>query len=602
MLRAGLDRGAHRVDVSLLATAASDTRYLFNATLQAGGVDGTSLVSDAIATWRGKWQNTRAKAQLAWHRAMRREAARDPAAADLPQLLSAYVPAMLADDPAVADACRDTPVDRYPMVPNCPVPFGWFTSGGAGPLVDSTGDRPSISADVAHRIGNNVVRAGATGEDTRLVQETRFTGGVQIRSLFPGHESQRRFADPDQPCSTDATQPCPTVDTSVLRYRTRYTAAYVEDTWHAAPSFAVNGGVRWELMWVGPVLHFSNQWSPRVGMSWDPLGKGRSRVWTSMGRSYAHLTAGLGPTVLRRDKTVDRIISMFGEGRSVDTGGAVAIANGIAPIAQDEVTAGAEVALARAVHATVWLQGRRLVRGLETTTGADGAGFLFDNPGRYGGTPALRETGLFAAEIATAPTARLTLRAGYLYGRTVGTWTGAFDSRLGAVLYAGSDFDTTTANMLGRLPTDAGHRTYVEAERSKEVGPAKFSVAARLTAGSGRPRSVVGETVSGHLIYLIPRGAAGRSPVVSQANIRMRALWRGFDITLDLFNLFNRRNALTTDETYAVTNRPIDNGSVNDLVFLKNDDGTPAARRPSYTAATSFQAPFSAVFGVSRAF
>jgi hypothetical protein len=602
MLRAGIDRGAHHADVTLVGAAATGAQFLFNSTLQASGINSTTLAGDAIATWRGRWTSTRAKAQLAWHRSMRRESARDPAAADIPQLLSAYIPTTLADDPALALACSDDPAtDKFPEVTNCLVLDGWFRSGGAGRLTDTTGDRPSLTVDVVHRIGNHVLRAGATGEDTRLVHETRFTGGLLIRSLLPGHESQQRFADPDQPCSTDVALPCPTVDTSVLSYRTRYTAAYVEDTWHAAPNLAVDGGVRWELMWVGPVLHFSNQLAPRLGLSWDPLGKGRSRVWTSMGRTYAYLPAGLGPTIIRDEKTVDRILFMGSEGRSVQTGSPWSVVPGIEPIAQDELTTGAEVALARAVHATVWLQGRWLRRGLDTTENG------FSNPGRYGGMPAVRETGLFAAELATAPTAKLVLRTGYMYGRTIGSWTGAFDPRQGAALYAGSDFDTPAVNLLGRLPTDMGHRTYIEAERSTRVGSAKLAVSARLTAGSGRPRSVLGCIFTCNradsIVQLVPRGSAGRGPVLTQANLRASALWQGFDITLDLFNVFNRREALTIDEAYAIgTIRPIDQGTLSDLVFLKNEDGTDATRRPSYAAATSFQPPLSVVLGVQRAF
>ncbi len=597
MLRGGLDRGPHALDLSLVGTVATDTRYLFNSTLQAAGVDGTTGVGDAIATWRGRWTNTRARGQLAWHRSMRRESARDRDAENIPQLLSAYVPEMLADDPVIAAACSDeSATDRYPTVPNCPVPSGWFVSGGAGPLTDTTGDRPSITADVAHRIGNNVVRAGATAEDTRLVHETRFTGGTQIRSLFPGHEAQRRFADPTQTCASDVTLPCPTVDKSVLRYRTRYTAAYLEDTWHATDRVAVDGGMRWELMWVGTVLHFSNELSPRLGASWDPLGGGRSRVWASMGRSYAHLTAGLGPTIIRSEKTVDRIISSFGEGRSVDTGAPLAVAPDVEPIAQDEVTAGARFALARTVEVTAWLQGRWLRRGLETTQSG------FDNPGRHGGTPAIRETSIVAAEVATAPTASFVLRAGYMYGRSIGSWTGAYDPRQGAVLYAGSDFDGSTVNMLGRLPTDFGHRTYIEAVRTSRIGSMKLAVATRLTAGSGRPRNALAASDRG-IIYLIPRGTAGRGPVLTQANIRISALWRGLDITLDLFNVFHRRDAVMTDEFYTEGSvQPVDQGTLSDLVFLKSGDGNAARRNPNHDVGTVFQSPFAAVLGVQRAF
>ncbi len=596
MARVGIDRGVHHFDATVVGTVGRDVFYLNNATLQAAGIDGTTLTGDALVTWRGEWKTTRARAQLAWHRSMRDEAAASSSAASIPQLLSAYVPASLPGDQDLAAACDDGDGDPYPMVRNCPVPSGWFASGGAGPLVDTTGDRPALTADIAHRIGNNVVRAGATGEDTRLVTETTLTGGTQVRSLFPDHRSERRFVDPDAICNTELVLPCPTVDNSVLRYRTRYMAAYVEDTWQATKAITVDAGMRWELMWVGPVLHFSDQLAPRLGASWDPLGGGRSRVWTSMGRSYAMLPAGLGPTIIERDRTVDHISSPFGEGRAVDTGAVFTVASGVEPIAQDELTAGAQVALARTVRATVWMQGRWLRRGLDTTTTG------FDNPGRLGGTPATRETGLVAAELATAPTAKLVLRAGYMYGRTIGSWTGAFDPRQGAVLYAGSDYDTTSANLLGRLPTDMGHRTYVEAERRGHLVGIPVALALRLTAGSGRPRSAIADADLG-IIYLIPRGSAGRGPVVTQSNVRMSARWHGLDITLDLLNVFNRREATQIDEFYTVGSvRPIDRGTPQDLVWLKTDTGADSVRRAAYAHALSYQSPFSAVLGIHQAF
>lgn len=584
-------------DLVLVGTASSDARYLFNSTLQAAAVNGRTMVGDAIATWRRRWKSTRVRAQVAWHRSRRHESARDKSAADKPQLLSAYVPETLDEDPMLAGACNDMVAsDRFSTITNCPVPFGWFTSGGAGPLVDTTGDRPSFTADVAHRKGNHVVRAGATAEDSRLVTKTRFSGGTQIRSLFIGHASERRFVDADTLCQTDPATPCPTVDVSVLRHRTRYTAAYVEDTWHADPNVTFDGGLRWELMWVGTALHFSNQLSPRAGISWDPLGKGRSRIWTSAGRSFALLTAGLGPTILSRDRTVDKVISPFGEGRIVDTGTVYTVAADVKPIAQDEITVGAEVAIAKTVHATAYAQGRWLQHALDTTVHG------FDNPGRYGGTPAIRETLVIGGELATAPTAKLVLRAGYFYGRTIGSWTGAFDPRQGAVLYAGTDYDAPSLNQLGRLPTDMGHRTYIEAQRSGRVGAVKLSFATRLTTASGRPRSVLADSDDG-IIFLIPRGTAGRGPLVTQANMRFAASWHDFDITLDLLNVFNHRVATSTEELYTGgTLHPIDGGTREDLVWLKTEEGAEVRRNPSHGVGTQFQSPFSAWLGIQRSF
>jgi hypothetical protein len=73
------------------------------------------------------------------------------------------------------------------MIPNCPVPSGFLLSGGAGLLVDSVTDRPTVTADIARRTRHHVLRARGTFEDTRLVQTSRFTGNQLDRSLLPGH-------------------------------------------------------------------------------------------------------------------------------------------------------------------------------------------------------------------------------------------------------------------------------------------------------------------------------------------------------------------------------------------------------------------------------
>jgi hypothetical protein len=595
MARGGLDRGPHHFDLSLLGSAQTDVIYLFNSTIQAAGTNQTTLIGDAIGTWRGEWDHTHARAQLAWHRGYRSQSARDPAAANIPQVFSAYVPESLPDDPTLAAACSDGLNDPYPKLTNCPVPIGYFASGGAGPLVESIADRPSATADVAREIGNHVLRLGGTGEDSRLVTRTTFTGGEQIRSLFPGHVSARQFINPDLPCPLDPTLPCATVGTSELTYRTRYAAAYAEDTWHAAHNVAVDGGLRWELMWVGSALRFSDELAPRFGASWDPLGGGRSRVWVSGGRSFGMLPAGIGHTVIGTARTVDNVTSPFGPGRIVDTGAPIRVVPGIKPLAQDEVTAGADFALVRAVRLRAWLQGRWLARGLETTE--DG----FDNPGRNGDFPATRNTGLIATELETAPTSKLRLRVGYLYSETIGSWTGPFNPREGVTFLASSDFDITPQNISGHLPSELGHRLYVEAERRGQLGPVQLAFATRLTLASGRPRDAIGDSDDG-FIYIIPRGAAGYSPTLTQANMRLAASWRGFDFTLDLINLFDHRDPTNIDTIYSGgAIHPIQGGSYEDLLWLRNDFGQLATRRTTFELGTAFQPPFSAVLGVHHA-
>ncbi len=593
MARTGLDLGAHHIDLTLVGQATHTTRFLANATMQAAGTDRLDLVGDGMATWRGTWPTTHARVQLAWHRSDHRESAHDPAAQDIPQLLSAYIPNTLADDPGLAARCND---GTYPLIQQCAVPFGYFASGGAGPLVDVTGDRPTVTADIAHQIGDNVLRAGATLEDARLVTSSRFTGGDQQRSLFDGHLDHLRYVVGQ--CDDLPGSRCDYAASSELTYRTRYTAAYIEDTFSPQEDIRVDGGMRWELMWVGPRLHFSNELSPRLGMSWDVLGGGRSRLWASMGRSHALLPAGLGTTVIRRDHTVHDAVNALGASRDIDEGSTYRVMPGVQPIAQDEVTAGFQVGLSQAVQITVWLQASSLRRGLETT--ATG----FDNPGRAGGLPATRDSELIAAEIATTPTGKLTLRAGYIAGRTVGTFPGPYDPRQGVALYSGDAYDTSfsTPNETGALPTDVGQRLYVEAARSGELSGVPVGISTRLSLASGRPRNVFAETDVG-MIPVLPRGGAGRGPMLAQANVRLSATWRGFELTLDMFNVFDRTLATNLDEVYAQgLVRPIVGGSYEDLVFLKTVTGADATRRTAFGLPLAFQGPFSAVLGIHHEF
>ncbi|MGE0549460.1 MAG: hypothetical protein AB7O24_05670 [Kofleriaceae bacterium] len=596
MARAGFDRGAHAIDLTLIGHASHTARFLANSTMQAAGIDRFDMIGDGIATWRGKWTSTRAKLQLAWHRNDHREAARSSAAAELPQLLSAYVPATLTDDPVLAERCSD---GSFPLLGvQCAVPAGFFASGGAGMLVDVVSDRPTATGEIARRVGDNVVRAGATFEDSRMVVTSRFTGGEQQRSLFDGHLERMRYVDGDCVAATGAS--CDYADRSVLTYRSRYAAAYVEDTFSPEPEIRVNGGMRWEAMWVGPDLAFRSELEPRVGIAWDVLGNQRSRLWVSMGRSHAMLPAGLGPTVIGRDVVARDTETPFGQSRTVDPGAPVRVAGGITPMAQDELAAGFELGLSRVFQVTIWAQGRWLRRGLDTTSRG------FDNPGRHGDElPAMRASELVAVEIATSPTAKTTLRAGYLAGRTIGNFPGPFDPRQGVALYDSDDFDApfVSGSSVGRLPTDIGHRVFIEVARRGKLGTTEVGVASRLSLNSGRPRTAFGITDVG-VIPLLERGGLGRGPLLGQANLRLHARWRRIELTLDVFNAFDRSEATNVDEVYAgpAELRPIEGGTPQDLVFLKTVTGGEARRSTSYGLGTAFQAPVSVVVGAHYSF
>jgi len=605
MARAGWRRGPHELVLTGVGHIAHDNFMFANATEQAAGRDRMNYLADGIATWRGRWHATHARVQLAWHHSALIETAHDDRAANKAQLQGAYI-GELRDDPTLATACSDAGDDPYPDIPNCPIPAGFFRSGGAGLLTDFIGDRPTATADVTHLRGPHTLRAGATLEDTRLVTRASYTGGELRSTLFPGHLDHARFFTGF--CDPAPGGDCNVVGESELTYRTRYSAAYVEDTFALSPELHANGGVRWELMWVGTRLHFSNELAPRVGLTWT-RGTGapqspQQRLWASMGRSHVMLPAGMGPILIARDKVVHDIDLGATPLRDTDSGAVYDIAPGIEPAAQDEFTVGYEIGIAGIAHATAWWQRRSLRRGYENVLGdPDTFAGVFDNPGRDGRQPATRETSILAAEVAVAASTRMQLRAGVLIGRATGSWTGPFDPRQGAVLYAGTEYDLDATNLVGPLPTDPGSRAFFEFERRGHLAGIEVAAATRLTVQSGKPRDVLADSSELGTIYLLPRGADGREQMLSQANVRLAARWRETDITLDVFDVFDRRIPTATNPIYATGGvAPIVNGTAEDLVFLSDTAGRPAQRDPGFRYPLAYQPPLSALLGIHRAF
>ena len=90
--------------------------------------------------------------------------------------------------------------------------------------------------------------------------------------------------------------------------------------------------------------------------------------------------------------------------------------------------------------------------------------------------------------------------------------------------------------------------------------------------------------------------------MVSQMNARLALHWRGTDMTLDVFNVFDQQTPTFVDPLYGVgAFRPIEGGSSADLVFLRDSSGNPVVKRGTFELATQFQSPIEVVLGIHRA-
>jgi hypothetical protein len=169
--------------------------------------------------------------------------------------------------------------------------------------------------------------------------------------------------------------------------------------------------------------------------------------------------------------------------------------------------------------------------------------------------------------------------------------------------FSSSDFDEILANTSGRLPSDLGHRFYVDLAKERRIGHIVVEVATRFTLSSGRTRSVIGESALYGPVYLLPRGSAERYPMLSTTDLRLAARWGRTAISLQALNLFNRQEVTGADEAYAQgLLTPIDGGDATDLPFLKTATGVPVRRSLSYGTPITYHPPLSLVLGVESQF
>lgn len=604
LVRVGGERGGQRLELTGLATYAGDTRWLAAAEAAAAGVDRRTLRLDGVARWQGAWGRLGAEVVAAWHHVDNTEAPH-AAGGDAPAHGFAYVPGVEAGltptDAAVRAGCTDdTADDAAPAVVNCPLPTGYYWTGGAGRLVERRDDRPSLSGELRYDLGEHRLYLGVAGDDGQLVKRERYTGGSYRHQLGPGlwldYAQVEIGAGPGFADDCGDGVSCRVIARSERIYRTRHAAAWLVERWRPSPTLTVELGARGEHAQLGTALVVRDV-LPRAGLAWDFLGDGRSRAFVGWGRHAGRLPTGAGE-VLFPGPTV-RQVAVFGEQSSTGLTSAP-IGSRVVPGTRgtrvDEAVAGVEVGLAELARLDLAARHRHLGRALE-----DGPTGL-TNPGRLAdGMPAAtRDATEVTVALTTAPTAPATVRVGYAWSRLRGNWPGPWDPVDGAGLGFSSAFDDGAAvNATGALPGDQPHRFFAEAALRGRWRGLAIDGGVRATASSGRPRSV--RAAVGEQTFLLPRGAGGRLPAVSQANLHLGARRGSLRLTLDVFNLFDRRGLTAIDEVYgAVAATPIDGGDASDLPFAKTGDGGATLPvNPRYGQATRFQAPSLILLGLT---
>ena len=218
----------------------------------------------------------------------------------------------------------------------------WLVEASVARAQNSIEETPSVDDwSVADSTGPSIVRTGGIGfyevgndgENLQYsVKSTNIFGGHQLRygvqyeDISYDNTIQRTgptFTLPNgQQTTTGASitvLPDPTfgrifrvtrANTGNVRTTTqKYFNFFVQDTWAVGDRLTIRPGLRYEQQeLVGNLADFkwSGNWAPRIGVTYDVLGSGRSKVYGNWGRFYAKIPNDLAARALSADAGVTR--------------------------------------------------------------------------------------------------------------------------------------------------------------------------------------------------------------------------------------------------------------------------------------------------------
>jgi len=204
------------------------------------------------------------------------------------------------------------------------------------------------------------------------------------------------------------------------------------------------------------------------------------------------------------------------------------------------------------------------------------------------------------------------LRAAYTYSRTIGNYEGLYQAELNYFAPNGNNaYDTSDLylNSKGPLPNDRPHLGRIDGYYTLQVGRGQITTGLSFMGQSGMPRNYVSALIPAQqLVFLLPRGSAGRTPPVTQFDGHIGYSHplgpkTRLEVYADLFNILNQQATLLVDDNYTYDMAaPIVNGTPDDLKYAKNLNGQPINKNPNFGRALAYQAPFHARLGLRLTF
>jgi hypothetical protein len=528
--------------------------------------------------------------------------------------------------------------DLVPGSPGYPSGFG----GVKGPRENNEGRREAYAGVFTAYVGNHELKAGGDYQNDEAAGASYASGGsiVMVRPCLnatqqPGGTSycdlekapfwtnvngdRRQVFFQHNFYANGTSNDYQPAATAPFSGSSRRYSAFVQDQWRILPTLTANLGVRWDSEYydgydpvAGPFGAFSltNQWAPRVGVVWDFVGDGTSKLYASAGRFYYALPMDLTALVFTATSSAGTFNYAFD---SLDQDPAAprrqGFLQGFSTVTldpetrasyQDELTIGVEKALDPTL--SVGLKGtyRSLGRTIEDRFDLNYPATpdcpdcspnqnALVNPGGPGPAASGYYPTCNGSQNPTDPTAgTCTTEAGagvpdgparryfrgieltarkqfstqiwaqlsFLYSSLIGNYSGAVSEATGQTdPGVNSDFDyyQFQTNAYGRLELDRPVQARIDAVYSAPFG---LSAGLGFYVRSGVPTSRLGWFNGAYCcsLYLDARGTNGRTPTDYDMNLSL-----GYNLsigavtitpTLYLFNVFNNQTVTLVDTPF----------------------------------------------------
>lgn len=422
-------------------------------------------------------------------------------------------------------------------------------SGGIGSFQEKNpGSNVQYSVKSTHAFGSHQLRYGGLFEDVSFAEHARVTG-PQI-TLPDGRRTQSGASleiRPDPVFGQIHRVTYATIGGAARETTQKYLDFFVQDTWKISDKLSLRPGLRYERQTLSgqESYTFANNWAPRIGLTYDPTGIGRAKIYGHWGRFFNKLpnnTAARSLTAIPDVRLADYFdaaltrpvpngVSALGTTVHFRTasGGVSNVEPGSKAGYQDEFVLGAERDLGQGLNLGIRYTRRDTRRVFEDIANAamilyfipeadvDSLTYFLGNPGD-GTPPTLDGIGAFEAPVRTYDAVELTAEkrfahnwsvlASYRWSRLQGTYEGYYlndtnESNPGLLsLY---DFPTNDPSYTergapefgfkgdirylgklgaGPLPTDSPHQLKVYGNYSFDLG---LNFGLGLFVGSGNP-------------------------------------------------------------------------------------------------------------------